>query len=573
MKGTRDGSPARAPPAVAAVTSGAAIVAQFNTVLAAIGAGDPVRPAAMTTEPPDRTDPRDAMTGRTEKADGAVLRRMARGSAWMVAARWGVRGIGLVSTIILARLLRPADFGLVAMGTVTMGFVQVFAEGGQNLAVIRHADPTPGHFDTAWTMSAGAGLIVAAVMVAISPLASWYFHEPRAAHVVELLALAPLINGFTNVGVVVGFRKDLQFHKEFRFLILRKVFPFAVTIPLALLWRDYWALVVGIICGELLAVVASYRMHPYRPHFRLTELPELWAFSAWMQLTALADFFGSQTDQIVVGNLAGTASMGSYNIAGDMATAPTNEIVVPTARALFPVYATLLHDPARLAQSYLSMLSIIAIVALSTGTGVALVAHDMVAVVLGAKWSAVASLIPWLALGGGVWGVAISVNSVLSVTGNTRLAATRNWAFLLLVVPGAVVGGLGWGAPGVAAARAIAAVLFTPVMFYSLTRVIPVTSAEIVERIWRPALAALAMAAIIHLSGTASIVSLPVRLICNVGLGMAAFAAALLALWLVAGRPAGAERMFVEHARDAWRGRRGRKAASRVPIAPGQRDG
>ncbi len=524
----------------------------------------------MTTNPPDQAALHDANSDRTDPADGAALRRMAQGSAWMVAARWGVRGIGLLSTIVLARLLRPADFGLVAMGAVTMGFVQVFAEGGQSLAVIRHANPTRGHFDTAWTMSACAGLIVAIVMVAISPLASAYFHEARAARVVQLLALVPLIEGFTSAGVVIGFRRDLLFHKEFRFLLLRKLFPFAITIPLALLWRNYWALVTGIIGGEFLTVAASYRMHPYRPRLRFAEFREIWAFSAWMQLTSIANFFGSQTDQLVVGNLAGTAQMGSYNIAGDMATAPTNEIVVPAARALFPVYATLLHDPAQLAQSYLSMLSIIAVIAFSTGTGVALVAHDMVAVVLGAKWAFVATLIPWLAVGGGVWGVATSVNNVLSVTGNTRLAAGRNWAFLLLVVPGSVMGGLGWGPQGVAAARAISSILFTPIMFYSLTRVIPVTAGDIVARVWRPAVAALAMAAIVDLSGTAKITAIAVRLLFNVGLGAAAFAAALLTLWLCAGRPAGAELMVVEHVRSALRRR---KTVSGVGATPGRSDG
>jgi O-antigen/teichoic acid export membrane protein len=506
-------------------------------------------------------------------AEGSPLRRMAQGTVWMVAARWGVRGIGLVSTVILARLLAPADFGLVAMGTVTMGFVQVFAEGGQNLAVIRHADPTPEHYDTAWTMSVGAGLIVALVMVAAAPLASWYFHEPRAARVVAVLALAPLINGFTSAGVDIGFRRDLMFGKEFRFLVLRKLFPFAVTVPLAVVWRDYWALVAGIVCGELLSVAASYRMHRYRPRFRFDRLREIWSFSGWMQLTSIAGFFGDQVDQIVVGNLAGTALMGSYNIAADLATAPTKEIVVPAARAVFPVYATLLHEPARLAQSYLGMLSVIAVIALSTGTGVALVAHDMVALVLGAKWSAVAALIPWLAVGGGVWGVANSVNSVLSVTGNTRLAATRNAAFLLLVVPGSVVAGIGWGAQGVAAARALAALLFTPVMFYSVMRVIPVTAGEIGARLWRPAGAAVAMAAVVQLSGTAELASLPLRLLCNVGLGAVAFAAALVALWLAAGRPEGAERLAVEHARARMRRRRAAKGMGGIQAAPGPRDG
>src|SRR5437764_13385461 len=93
------------------------------------------------------------------------LQSIARGSAWTIAARWSVRGIGIVSTIILARLLQPADFGIVAMAMIVVGFIAVFSEAGQNLAVIRHPDPTPEHFDTAWTMSVCAGAIVALALV------------------------------------------------------------------------------------------------------------------------------------------------------------------------------------------------------------------------------------------------------------------------------------------------------------------------------------------------------------------------------------------------------------------------
>src|SRR5207245_1512935 len=81
--------------------------------------------------------------------------------------------------------------------------------------------------------------------------------------------------------------------------------------------------------GEVVTVVASYRMHPYRPRFRLTKLREIWSFSAWMQFAAVGGFFAEQTDQIVVGGLAGAAQMGGYHVASDAAMSPTNELVVP----------------------------------------------------------------------------------------------------------------------------------------------------------------------------------------------------------------------------------------------------
>jgi len=507
----------------------------------------------MSLNEPGETDAGRIGDARSPRGNGSVLRQMVRGSAWTVAARWSIRGIGLVSTIVLTRLLSPADFGLVAMGMVTVGFVQVFAEAGQDLAVIRHPNPTPEHFDTAWTMSVCGGIAVALGLVAIAPFAGWYFNDLRAVALTRFLALLPLIVGVTNVGVVVGYRKDLLFHLEFRYLVVRKLAAIVIAIPLAIMLRSYWALAVGIVGGGLATVVASYRMHPYRPRFRLTKLGEIWSFSAWSQLASVGSFFEEQTDQIAIGGFAGAAQMGRYHVASDVATSPTNELLVPAARALFPVYATLLQNPAQLVRSYLDVLSLVAVIALSTGVGVAIVSRDMVMLVLGAKWSEVAPLVPWLAVTGGVFGVARSVNNIFVVTGNVRLNAMRTWAFVVLLALAVTVAGASWGAEGVAAARAVVTILFIPALFYPLLGIIPVTTGQIVERVWRPSLAALSMAVVVNLTSSDAITVLPLRLLCNIAEGVTTFTVTLLTLWLLAGSPAGAERILIDQAYETAR--------------------
>src|SRR5690349_8906280 len=165
----------------------------------------------------------DPMPGGRAESDPTVLRGMVVGSAWIAAARWSVRGIGLISTLVLARLLVPADFGLVSMGMIAVEFVRIFSDPGQDLAVIRTRNATSEHFDTAWTMSICSGLIVTLVLQGVAPVAGWYFDEPRATAVIRVLSLAPLFESFTNIGVVVGFRRDLQFAKDFQYLVVRKL--------------------------------------------------------------------------------------------------------------------------------------------------------------------------------------------------------------------------------------------------------------------------------------------------------------------------------------------------------------
>jgi O-antigen/teichoic acid export membrane protein len=479
--------------------------------------------------------------GAAPAAPGSMRRRMASGVAWTVAARWSIQGIGLVSTIVLARLLSPADFGLVAMATITVGFVSVLHDAGQDLAVIRHRDPTPEHFDTAWTMSICAGLATTLILAAVAPLAGWYFHAPRVVALMRFLALVPFIEGFTNVGVTADFRRSLQFDKELQYRVVKKLAVFMAALPLAFVLRDYRALAGGIVIGRLIAVVASYRLHPYRPRLRLSTLRDIWSFSAWSQVAAVAQFFAAQADSLIVGRLAGAAQLGAYQIGVDLGTLPVTAVIAPSSRALFPVYATALDRPVRLVQSYLDVLSFTTIIALSAGVGIALVARDLVTVLLGTKWSAAVDLVRWLAVGGGVLSVVGSAAVVVNVTGHARLNALRNWAFVAVLVPAAVIAGWRWGSEGVAAARAIIVVLFAPVMFSMLMRVLPITPGAIIGRLWRPVIAVLSMAAIVSFSGAGGIGPAAARLFSDAGLGAVTFVAVLLVLWFVAGRPAGAE--------------------------------
>jgi lipopolysaccharide exporter len=503
--------------------------------------------------------PRDRNIPITDDRGRPGTRLVAVGIAWTVGARWAIRGIGLISTIILARLLQPTDFGLVAMGALTVQFVLVFADAGQAMAVIRNVDATEEHFDTAWTMSIVIGVCVSAILFAAAPLAGHYFHEPRAAAVVRVIALKPLINGFTNVGVL-RFRKDLRFGKDFQFLTVQRMSTFIVGIALAFALRSYWALVIASVGGEVVSVLASYRLSPYRPRLRLTKLREIWSYSIWMQLGNIGSFFGEQTDQLVLGGLAGAGSMGLYNVSRDVASAPTEELVVPMARVLFPYYATLQREPSQLAKAYLDVLSCMALIALSTGVGVALVAQDLVSTVLGQKWAAGAPLIGWLAVGSGILGVSRSANAVLMATGSSRLFALRSWLFVVLFAPAAFVGGLGWGPIGVAVSRTLATLVFAPVMFYTAMKVTKITAKDIMGRLWRPVLAALAMAAAVKLSGlNAGVAPGPMRLMCDVVAGSVTFSATILLLWVLANRPAGVEHLIVRQI--AQFGRRGRYVA------------
>ena len=135
-------------------------------------------------------------------------RHMLRGSAWMVAQRWSLRLSGIVSTAILARMLLPADFGIIAIAMIFVGVVEAVGDTGERLALLRHPHPERGHYDTAWTLQLLVGMAVCASLLLLAPLANIYFHQPDTVPVIRLLSLRALLGGLENIATI-DFRRDL----------------------------------------------------------------------------------------------------------------------------------------------------------------------------------------------------------------------------------------------------------------------------------------------------------------------------------------------------------------------------
>ena len=190
----------------------------------------------------------------------SITRELAVGSGWMVGAQLAIQLIGLLSTIILARLLMPADFGLVALATTILAGLQALSELSFDIALIQNPRAGRPEYDSAWTLSACRNILIAiGITVAAVPLASG-FDDPRLEAIIYCLAVSTFLDGFQNIGIV-DFRKELRFHQDLIFRVLGKLGPFVVTISLAFLWQNYWALVIGTVAGSLFRLILSFAMH------------------------------------------------------------------------------------------------------------------------------------------------------------------------------------------------------------------------------------------------------------------------------------------------------------------------
>jgi len=476
------------------------------------------------------------MLGMEQRAPKGDDGQMLRGSVWMIALRWSIRLTGLVSTIILARLLVPADFGIVAMAMVVVGMLEILNQTGQKLAIIRHSEPTRAHYDTAWTISLIVGLLIGAIIVILAPFTSFYFHEPRMVPVMQWLALRAVIGGFENIGTV-DFRRDLHFDRFFRYNMYAKIVSFCVTIVLAILWRNYWALVAGIISSQLALNIASYVMHPYRPRFSLAKVGEIGAFSGWTLFRTIGVYLNTQIDQVAVGGIFGASVMGRYSVAADIASSPLEEVNGPMVAVLYPVMARVQHDQKQLRALYLKTLYWSAIICASASVGVTLVAHDMVRFVLGEKWLVAEPLVGWLALSAGLLGLSSGAYTAFDALGKAHLGARMQWVRLFFLVAAIVpVAIIAKYPPEIAATRLVVTAVFMPTLFFAVGREVGVSWRDYLQALWRPFIAAAAMAVVIY---PLNLLLPPsgFRLVADILLGALSFGLVQLALWWLSGSP------------------------------------
>lgn len=479
-----------------------------------------------------------------------VGKSVAVGALWMIALKFIERSIGVVSTIILARLLIPADFGLVAMAMAIFAILELVGQFGFDHAIIRNQNSTRSQLDTAWTLTICHGVLSGLALALLAAPVAAFFKEPRLEYIVYALALIAVIQSFENIGIML-FRKDLKFRKDFNFFLAKKIIAFICTVSLALIFKSYWALVGGIFASRAAGVVLSYIVHPYRPRLSFSATRELFGFSKWVLLTGILGYFRTRGPDFILGRLAGAGSVGVFRIANELATLPTTELMFPIARAAYPGYAKVAHDRTALKRTYLAVQGGIIMLTLPAGIGIVMLADPFVKALLGFNWLAAIPLIQILGLYGALRVFQTTNNAIFNVLGKPYINTTLMALELVSVLPL-----LGWlihsGHPIESAAWSYLAgsAIVVPCALVLLSRLLDLNFMDRLRITWRPLLGAALMAVALKL--LLDRLGLPADtfealwvLLLAVPLGALVFATSLLGLWYLSGRPVGTEHKIV----------------------------
>ncbi|MBB4633505.1 lipopolysaccharide biosynthesis protein [Sphingosinicella soli] len=331
-----------------------------------------------------------------ERSDENIGNRVFKGALFLAGARFVLRLFSMVNLIVLGRLLAPEDYGVASLAIVVIGFVQVLSDMRVNSALIALRDIEGKHIDTGFTMNFLRGLLIAAVLfVFAGPIAN-YMNEPKLEDVLRVICVVLIFDGARNPAFMM-YQRNIDFSKEFNRRVASTILGSLAAIVVAIMTESYWAIVAGTLAGRFTEMALSYWRIPYRPRVSFREWRTFLGFGGWLTLSGIISHFTLIAPQFLIGKYMGAAQLGYFTIGRDVSQVATRELATPLSQAIFPGLSAIAHNDKRLRGAYRKAQSVILGIALPIGVGTALMANEMIAILVGTKWLPSAEVVVLLA--------------------------------------------------------------------------------------------------------------------------------------------------------------------------------
>lgn len=454
--------------------------------------------------------------------------RIVAGTFWVYLGQALMQFLFFLRAIILARLLAPSDFGVVAIGMLAIHVLEVLSETGFHRALVQRKEIDRSFLDTSWVVANMRGIALCAILFAAAPSIASFYNVPRGVSVVRTVGVVCLLNALCNPGIVF-IARELNFRRSFVFELVSVAIGFVATVGCAIVWRNEWALVAGLIVQNTALLIGSYVVDPFRPRprFNMARARELYRFGFWVFAMTVVSFLSRQMDRIAVPRLLDVGAMGLYTMAYAVSQQPL-QMVSHIRRVLYPAYCRLQGERERLVQYYLMSLRMLMLLSVPLAAALFSLAGPIGAL-FGTKWAPMVPAIRILALAALARVVVDVASSVFDGIGKPRLnfatAFVRFAVLLAILVPLTKR----WHLEGAAASMLIAAACSVPVWLIAARRHLRASWGEVARALAFPlAAGAMTVAAVRAVSANVSPYTMPGFILASAAGG----AAYLLGIWL-----------------------------------------
>lgn len=384
----------------------------------------------------------------------------------------------LVQLAVLARLLTPADYGLLAMVTVVLGFASQFADMGANSAFVHKQRVTDEQRTSLYWLNVGSSIALMLLLILISPVIAWMMNEPRLTPLLMVMASSLFITALGQQ-VRMAAEKQLDFRPVVVLEITSALLGFGVAVLAA--WSNFgvWAILAGSLTGSVVATAGAWlflsRGWRLRWRFQWAEVRPFLAFGGALVANHFVNYLNASIDFLLVGRLLGASQLGIYSVPRNLVLQIQDMVNPIVTRVGFPLIAQMQHDRERVRSIYLKTMNMTASINAPIHLGMAFFAPEIVALLLGKEWQEVTPILQVLALWGMFRSLGNPVGTLLFGMGRADLSLKWNLG-LTAVVPATLWLGAQWGTLGMAwALLVLQLMLFVPAWYFLIRPLCPLS--------------------------------------------------------------------------------------------------
>lgn len=395
-----------------------------------------------------------------------------KGVSWMGILRLSTRAIAFVRLAILARILSPSVFGVFGVATLVLSFLEVLTETGINVFLIQKKDEANQYTSSAWIVSIIRGCLISLVLVICASSIVNFFNSPESYNVILLIAVVPLVRGFINPSII-NIQKEIQFQKEFYLRSALFLVDSLIVIAAAFITRSAESFAYGLIVSAILETILSFAFFKPWPKlsFEINKVKTIIDRGWWITATGIFSYIADNGDNIVVGKILGTSSLGLYQVAYKISTLSISEVTEIVNKVTFPVYSKFSEDKDRLFKAFVKVTSVSSTVAVLVGVTIFVFAYEIVLIVAGKDWLSIVPVVQILAFYGVLRSIFGNFSSLLLSIHRqdyvAKMTFIRVIVLLVTVVP--LMNTL--GLQGAAYAMIISILAEIPIMLFYLWKV------------------------------------------------------------------------------------------------------
>jgi PST family polysaccharide transporter len=421
------------------------------------------------------------------------------GLFWSAVNTWTGNLLNFAIFGILAHLVAPDEFGLVAVATIFIALGQIVLNDTVSLTLVQRSSLDEAHLDAAFWIMATLGLLICGLEVAIAPFAAQIFSQPRLTSILQVISIRLVLDAFVVVpqGLLL---KRLDFKSLAIRALVANTASGIIGVAVALIGGGAWALVIQQLTNGAFTLVTCSLRVGWRPHLAFSPRHgrDLLAFSAHTMLWRSFAFLGMNVDRVIIGHLMGTGPLGFWVVARRTEAILEQSLAGVVNAVSFPLFASRQDDRAKLASGMVTAASLTSMITLPVFAGLASIAPDVVAVVFGARWAPSAILLQVLALAG-IFAAADGVHeAAIRALGRPEWLSAATLAWSLLTVIGFLATSR-YGLTAMAISYVVMSGLTFPIYFWMVGKLLPIRLRDYLKTYLAPCLSTGAMVIVVLL--------------------------------------------------------------------------